>query len=386
MQDALARYAGTFHATAGGAHHVASPLGAWLLVALCAPAASGADRAELEAALGVDAPQAFEAAAALLATPHPLVAAAAAVWHRLAAPSSWLDGLPPAVTHGPLQSQDQLDTWAREHTFGLIERFPLTLTPEVLLVLATALATRVSWKEPFDVAPATELGAASPWASRLTTVLRTPSGRGHEQYVATTARAGDVAVHTARARDGLLVTSVVADPGVPVDDVIAAAHEVALGRAQHRSLFDLPLGETPLWRITEEAAEVRYGREEQCVAFLPAWSADSEHKLERADLGFPAVARAVAAALGLTEFAYEAKQAAVARYTRVGFEAAAVSAMFELLSAPSYSEGLRRFAELRFGHPYAVVATTFQPGGPWHGLPVFSAWVADPDDTQPDNA
>jgi hypothetical protein len=249
----------------------------------------------------------------------------------------------------------------------------------VVLALATALATRVSWEEPFDVAPATGLGPASAWAGRLTTVLRTPSGSGHEQYVAATARAGDVAVHTARARDGLLVTSVIADPGVPMDDVIAAAHDVAFGRAHHRSLFDLPLGETPLWRITEEAAEVRHGREEDCVAFLPAWSADSEHKLERADLGFPAAARAVATALGLAELAYEAKQAAVARYTRVGFEAAAVTAMFELAMAPSYEDGLRRSAELRFGHPYAVVAATFQPGGPWHGLPVFSAWVAEPD-------
>jgi hypothetical protein len=47
--------------------------------------------------------------------------------------------------------------------------------------------------------------------------------------------------------------------------------------------------------------------------------------------------------------------------------------------------GLVRTAELRFGHPYAVVAVTVDsPGrgdpGPWHGLPVFSAWVADPED------
>ncbi len=42
---------------------------------------------------------------------------------------------------------------------------------------------------------------------------------------------------------------------------------------------------------------------------------------------------------------------------------------------------------LRFGHPYAVVAvTTDTPGysGPWHGLPVFSAWVSEPDDAADD--
>jgi hypothetical protein len=36
---------------------------------------------------------------------------------------------------------------------------------------------------------------------------------------------------------------------------------------------------------------------------------------------------------------------------------------------------------LRFGPPYAVVAVTTDPaGGPWHGVPVFSAWVARPTD------
>jgi hypothetical protein len=43
-----------------------------------------------------------------------------------------------------------------------------------------------------------------------------------------------------------------------------------------------------------------------------------------------------------------------------------------------------RVAELRFGHPYAVVAvaTDRRVGGtgPWHGVPVFSGWVAEPDD------
>jgi hypothetical protein len=50
-------------------------------------------------------------------------------------------------------------------------------------------------------------------------------------------------------------------------------------------------------------------------------------------------------------------------------------------------------AELRFAHPYAVVALTVsaategsqdagEAAGPsaWHGLPVFSAWVSEPED------
>jgi hypothetical protein len=42
-------------------------------------------------------------------------------------------------------------------------------------------------------------------------------------------------------------------------------------------------------------------------------------------------------------------------------------------------------AELRFGQPYAVAAVAVDLGedgrpGLWHGVPVFSAWVADPQD------
>jgi hypothetical protein len=54
----------------------------------------------------------------------------------------------------------------------------------------------------------------------------------------------------------------------------------------------------------------------------------------------------------------------------------------------------RRVAELRFGHPYAVVAVATDPAAarrrpgsalsPWHGVPVFSAWVSEPDDAAAD--
>ena len=47
--------------------------------------------------------------------------------------------------------------------------------------------------------------------------------------------------------------------------------------------------------------------------------------------------------------------------------------------------GSRRIADLQFGHPYAAVAIAVSPGSAWHGVPVFSAWVADPQDAEPQN-
>ena len=89
------------------------------------------------------------------------------------------------------------------------------------------------------------------------------------------------------------------------------------------------------------------------AAVLPAWSARSQQDLSDPSLGF----------------------AAASKPTRL-YRAIAMAAR------PS-RPGLIRAAELRFGHPYAVVAVA-AGDGPWHGLPVFSAWVAQPEDAGPE--
>ncbi|MEU4563906.1 hypothetical protein AB0F72_36475 [Actinoplanes sp. NPDC023936] len=376
--SALARYADRLHAVAGGRHHVASPLGAWLLLALTAAAGGGDDLAE---ALGVAPEEAAGIAGALLAEPHPLVAAATAVWHAEQVDPAALAGwpLPAATTTGPLPGPAALDAWAREHTDGLIGRFPVEPAPDLLLLLGSALATRVSWSEPFETAPAAALGGE--WASRLTRVLGTPPF-GHRAFVTRASGIGDVIVHAASATGGLTVVSVAGQPDVPARRVLAAAYEIAPAVAARTlapaSLFDLPLGESPLWSIREEFGHDN--QREHVRALLPAWSATSDHDLA-ADpgLGFSAATRVLGRLLGVAGPRFDAKQVATARYSRYGFEAAAVSGFGVATSFPP--EGAIRHAELRFAHPYAVVAVTTQPGGPWDGVPVFSAWITEPDDT-----
>jgi hypothetical protein len=400
----LARYARQLHQVVGAGHHVASPLGAWLLLALAGPACAGDDLRQLEEILGADAGAAAGFAAELLAHPHPVVHAAAAVWGgngpaadaRIA---SWQAALPAQVDTGPVPGQVELDAWARRQTLGLIDRFPIENGRTLIWLLATALAARVSWERPFDLAPASALGPGSPWGRTLTRVLRTPDGPdngrvpGHDQFIAATDAAGDVAVHAASARDGLLVVSVAAAAQVPAADVLSAAYDLgtalAVGRpVTRRSLFDLPLGDGPAWTITAERTHTAApgGREERCTAVLPAWSARSTLELTDPRLGFATVRHALDPI-----DPWQARQAAMARYTRIGFEAGAVTALAVALSAVLGRPGVRRTAELRFGHPFAVVAVAdgnaepqdsdrTVPSSPWHGLPVFSAWVADPED------
>jgi hypothetical protein len=403
--EALATYAERLHAAAGPDHHVVSALSAWLLVALCAPLAENADRAEISEALGADPMEAARFAAGLLTEPHPLVGAAAAMWMAPAVTTpvleQWRDGLPPGATTGDIPTREALDAWVKAHTLGLIDRFPIEVTPDIVCLLATALATKVSWEVPFEVIDAAAL-APSPWATRLHWVLRSPrQGPRHRQYIAETDRAGTVGVHLASARGGLLVGSVVAiDQMVPSADVLAAASSIVSmeARSPHgvarRSLFDLPLGDDAVWTVTEEEVQTKApdGREEVVIAVLPAWSAETTVDLDHEDLGVPSAARAIKKATGLTNLTYAAKQSAVARYSAIGFEAAAVSGLAVALSAPQLRPGRRRKATLRFGHPYAVVAVaTGAPrvhrgdrlSSPWHGLPVFSAWVSEPAEAEP---
>ena len=401
VADCVAGYAARLHAVIGATHHVASPVGAWLLLALAAPASSGTDRDTLTEVLGCDAGTAARAAAELLAQPHPVVASAVALWRSSGVELSpgfarWRSELPPQVTVADLPGQAGMDRWVREHTFGLIERFPLD-ADGMYLILASALATKVSWTVPFDLAPGASLGSASPWATRLRQVLRTPREGDHIQYIAVTPDAGDVIVHAARAIGGLLVVSVAAAREVAANTVLQVAHRIGIQEAtgqvvQRRQLTDLALGEGALWLLREVTATT-----DGCIAVLPAWSASSSHNLKHPSLGFAAAKNAIATGPD----PWQARQSAMARYSRTGFEAAAATAIgIELAMRPS---GRRREAELRFGHPYAVVAIAGDPDGagqggtgqrrggrgshgPWYGLPVFSAWVSEPADATDDCA
>jgi hypothetical protein len=189
-----------------------------------------------------------------------------------------------------------------------------------------------------------------------------------------------VAVHVALAQHGLQVYSVAAAPEVPAGSVLAAAHQIACADAAgaavaRRQLSDLPLGTGPAWLLREETSAAGG---DICTAVLPAWSAQSELDLSQPGLGFDAVKNALVPAAA----PWQARQAAMARYSRTGFEAAAAT-MFAVAAAARLP-GRRRVADLRFGHPFAVVAVAVDGPELWQGIPVFSAWVTEPEDAADD--
>lgn len=390
------------HEATGDVHHVVSPLGAWMVLALCAPLADTdpAFGRELEAVLGADPLEAANFAGQLISSTHPLLAAGAGLWVRAhldnARLKQWRGRLPEQVDTGDIPTQEKLDRWASERTFGLIKRFPLSITPDVACLLASAVATKVSWEVPFEVVDARHLGSGR-WDAAITGVLRTPPDSRHRQYLSRTRDAGLVAVHVAQARGGLLVGSVIAeDESVPATKVLAEAERIVTaeafqaGSVERLSLHELPLGLGPVWEILEEPDPPRTaGHDERFTSVLPAWSAEMKVQLTgTTQLGFDTAASGIARALRLSEWRYDARQTAVAKYSAVGFEAAAVTALAVGGSAVVRPLRTPRRAIIRFRHPYAVVAATYsdlrEPApDAWNGLPVFSAWIAKADNAAP---
>ena len=157
---------------------VLSGAGLWPLLALLSDAAEGPARAELSAATGRPASAGRDDALDLLrALSGGATSAALGVWVRRDLPlhQEWVASLPAGVVEH-LLGQAQLDAWANQHTRGMIERFPLQVRPRDVLVLATALAAKTAWLDPFTpgktlTRSTTDLDQASTLASGVTRVV-----------------------------------------------------------------------------------------------------------------------------------------------------------------------------------------------------------------------
>jgi len=386
------------------ASSVSSPLGIWLLLAACATAASGDSQRAIEDALGCPAAEATTHLSRFLEAPPPALHSALALWVRSADRTSplvdWSSTLPPQVARGPIPSQTEADAWADRHTMGLIDRFPIEITPRTRLVLASALATKVTWPEPLEVVPAAEhVRDSSPWVDRVENVLldRSPVV---PLMLARTDAAGVVAVHFAVATEDLAVVSVAADPTLDRAVAFEAAYEIAqrcrdddLAGARC-SLFDLPVGEGHSWQITEE--EVRSytageRAEEIESAVLAAWSVRGDLDLKTGGFGIEPALDALLGLIGPSPLGDESEaiQSAIASYTPTGFEAAAIDVLSLRTRGTRrpLETGLERRARLIFDHPYAAVAlagttSDFKRARVGHTdmfcLPLFSVWVAEP--------
>lgn len=381
---------------------VYSPLGIWMLLAAATIGARGRLHERLEAVVGCPAPLAARLLDALLSEPPPALRVALALWTRgdpaAEAIAGWARALPSGVQIDPMPSQGEADAWTRRSTLDLIERFPSEVE-DLAACLVSALATRVSWEEPFETIDADRaLPEGSPWRGRVSQMLCAD----HPQHAAIVHAepAGMVAVLEAAAQEGITVICVSASPDVPRTRVLDAAQLIAAHVAEETplkgvSLFDLPTGDGHSWSLTEHprpAWEQGQRFEHVGRAFLPAWSIHSSvDLLANERFGADAASEMLLTATGI-EGPADARQTTVASFDRYGFQAAAVTVTGVAVSgqrSPTQT-GVQRIAELRFDHPFAALAVGTRSReaqtARWVGLPMFEAWVTSPVEPEPERA
>jgi len=381
LEKAISDYSAAWWANPSLPTSICSPFGVWLLVAQLAGTPQGDELAE---ALGLPATEAREVADHLLANPHPALKSALAAWARQGvlntSGAEFLAGLAPGVGRDAFPSQEEADAWTSEKTMGMIERFPMKVDSSDF-ILASALATDISWLNPYSLADATHLGGV--FGRRVNQCLV-----GRRARIVDTAAAGRVAIHWAFSSTGVHVLNIIASDDIAPSDVHAAGLEVMASPDEHPGSLlteQLPVGDFGFWSLRETEG---FGDREE--AYLPAWTAETA--AASVDMA-PGVSTAlnIMGSMLVESGDGEAKQSAFAEYTAEGFRAAAVS-VFGLRAAGIPQTRTVRELTVRFNHPYAVIAATtcslpnpdrvwesIEIADPlWRGIPIFSSWVDTP--------
>lgn len=355
----------------GDGDFVLSGAGLWPLLALLASAADDQARAELDEALDWPASTAVPNALELIdiLRSGESTTAALGVWTRDGIPlhDDWASQLPKGVI-GTLTDQAALDRWAAEGTDGLIEKFPLQLNPDILMVLASALATRVKWVEPFD--------------SRRRNGDRREPGEPDQQWLSRTTNDLYCAAVIDRA-----VTRVVVEGDGDVDvhlllgdhepaEVLATGLRALAGDALpiHAGISDR---DGP--GLTVRRVRSAYPRDVLRLE-LPSFEIKSRHDLmKEADLfGLRSLSDPGVSHLPLLSpvplFVSQGVQDVLARFFAEGFEAAAVTAFgIALGGLPPEDRYEVKYVHVTLDRPFGFLAV-HRPSG----LAVVAGWVSSP--------
>jgi hypothetical protein len=340
-------------AAAGDGEYVLSGACTWPLLLLLESAAAGAAEHELAHATGVDSAGAQATALRLvdtLATPG--VHAAIGMWTRddLAIDPVWMSGIPEDV-HGRLTGhvtadKRRLDEWARAHTEGLIPEMPVRLSAQDLVVLASALMAKTTWRQPFRSAPNSMLGRRT---SDLDDVMVLTTSRGRATRVVV---GGD---------NNLDVHLIAGEPDAPAAEILASAihalDEPSAGTPGH----ELPVGYTGPCLTVTEVEETGPG--DQLLLQTPPFELRSNHDLSKSPDVF-GLSAALDASRGhfpkLSPTPLAVSQAAssvTAIFSATGFEAAAITAFTAVRAAVIREQThLVRRVQVHFDRPFGFVA------------------------------
>ncbi|MFD8805143.1 serpin family protein [Streptomyces sp. NPDC059597] len=362
---------------------VFSAAGAWPLLAFLADGAGGPARAELSEALGVPAEHAASAARGLLAALDSVsgLDAALGLWahQSLRFHEEWRGGLP-VGSHGVfgddlITAQERLDAWAVERTGGLVERMPVTLTRDARLVLASALALRTTWRQPFG--ETVLFPESGPWRERRLRGLHRRSVRPDRVGVAG-APEGFVTTLTVPGDNGVDVHLVLGEERMTPGQVLAAGIGVVERAVAVTAGGALPFGHVGPGLHVESQPAV----EPEPIALdvrTVAFEVRTDHNLlEQPGLfglasattvpgsHFPGIS-AAPLAIGA------ARQSAVAQFGALGFRAGAVTAVMATPGGLPDHRYETTVVRATFDRPFAFLAVHRESR-----LILTAGWVTEP--------
>ncbi|MFJ8015558.1 serpin family protein [Streptomyces sp. NPDC096339] len=364
--------------------------GVWPLLALLADGADGAAREELAGALGIPAGAAAGAARELLAALDGVrgLRSATGLWTREELPleERWSAQLPPGARGGLTGDADTdgkaLDAWASDRTGGVIERMPLQVTEDTLLVLASALALRLRWIQPFEEFEGTT--GQGPWAGRELPMLGRETTLLDRVSVARGPR-GPVTVLEVVGSTGVDVHLVLGEPEAAPGAVLTTGIDAVTRTLPSTGASLLPEGDAgPGLTVRTVRAETP---EPRLAIRTVAFEVRAEHDL-LSHAGLFGLTTASDASQGHfpgispQPLAVDsARQSALARFHAAGFEAAAVTGFG--VAAGCAIPRLRyraRWVDVRYDRPFGFIAVHRTSR-----LVLAAGWVAEPEPVRSDD-
>ncbi|MER6203599.1 serpin family protein [Streptomyces sp. NPDC001586] len=371
-------------APVGDTSTVFTAAGVWPLLALLADGSGGPARTELAQALGIPAEAAGGAARELLAALADVqgLRTATGLWAKAGLPleEGWTARLPAGargtLTGDPDTDAKALDAWASDRTGGLIERMPVSLDENTLLVLASALALRLKWIQPFDEGCGEPF--AGPWAGRPVRTLHRSTSLLDRVRVAH-GPSGAVTLLEVVGAAGVDVHLVLGEPEASVGDTLTAGIAAVTRVLPVTGASLLPDGNPgpglAVGTVADHSPEPRLDIE--TVAFDVrsehdlldhAWLFGLETATDRGHGHFPGIS---SQPLAITS----ARQSALARFHAEGFEAAAVTALGARAGcAPPRPRYRARRAVVRFDRPFGFLAVHRTSR-----LVLAAGWVSEPE-------
>ncbi|MFD8866596.1 serpin family protein [Streptomyces sp. NPDC059590] len=364
---------------------VLTAAGVWPALALLADAADGTARRELERALGIGADSALAQGRHLLTAlgELPGVDSALGLWTRQELPlrPEWLNRLP-LDTHGALTGDVDADlarmnAWAARHTDGMIEKMPPVVDPDTLLVLATALVVRTTWRRPFD--PSLTAPRHGPWAGRTLAGLSRTGPLSEDIGVAHTPD-GPLTTLRVAGDNGLDVHLLLGAEGAPGGQVLHTGVAALAGTYPATAVEALPPGtpapgltvetvqswdQTPVLRVT--AVPFTVNGEHNLLDHAPLFGLGSARNASHGH--FPGISGAPLAISA-------ARQSATATFGALGFRAAAVTALAAAPGGvPMAPPHRAKLVHARFDRPFGFLAVHRASG-----LVLMAGWVGEPEE------